>query len=144
MRELLATRPLAKPCGKEADITIFTWAANCTLTTGCPYALGMSKNDCSKPAGRRHAHAIGYVTLEIIADCTDLHNPGAFESLGAGNLTGSYEQIVQGRVFASGPLIDRAATNWRFRRQRLPFDPLAKQPPKECQPILCILPPPVP
>jgi|GEM_PF-5984102 len=98
----------------------------CELTSGCK-ATG-----CTPRMGERHAHAIGYVTIDIVEDCMDLTPPDApsYTAKSSDALTGTFEQIANGSVIASGPLGDRP-----LARPRMPHDPLARRPPRECPPL---------
>jgi hypothetical protein len=114
-------------------------AMRCQLTTGCRVDF-FKEEDCSKRVGERHAHAIGYVTVDLVDDCMDLTSPDVpdyelkrrVESV----LSGTFEQIAFDKVIASGPLVDRAGGPIpRFAKPRFPRDPLAARPPRHCPPF---------
>ena len=115
-------------------------AMRCSLTTGCKLELTPFRLNCGTHVGKRHAHAIGYVTVDVIADCMDLTAPNipeyAAQMRAEHVLTGTFEQIGNGVVLASGPLIDRAGGPVpRFFKPRFPRDPMARRPPRKCPPL---------
>lgn len=111
----------------------------CGLTTGCALDLRTYDIDCAKRVGERHAHAIGYVTIDSIDDCMDLTfpDPAAYPAhIGDPVLEGTFEQIANGAIIASGVLADRkGGAVPKFRKPRLPRDPLAKRPRRSCPPL---------
>lgn len=133
MRELLVdgTADICASPGGKVPIRLLE-AVRCTLTTGCKMALNAPDLACSTHVGQRHAHAIGYVTVDVIADCMDLTAPNAadYATKSNGTLTGTFEQIANGRVIATGALGDRPPP-----RPRMPRDPLARRPPRSCPPL---------
>ena len=115
-------------------------AVRCQLTTGCKLDLNAWKPDCLTHVGKRHAHAIGYVTVDVIADCMDLTAPNipeyAAQMRAEHVLTGTFEQIGNGVVLAKGSLIDRAGGPVPlFFKPRFPRDPMARRPPRICPPF---------
>jgi len=115
-------------------------AMRCQLTTGCNIDLSAPGLDCITRVGKRHAHAIGYVTVDVIADCMDLTAPDipayAAQMRAERVLTGTFEQIGNGAVLAKGPLVDRAGRSVpMFFKPRFPRDPMARRPPRRCPPI---------
>ena len=115
-------------------------AARCQLTSGCRLELTPFRLDCTKRVGDRHAHAIGYVTVDLVTDCMDLTSPDtdeyALNVRAESVLTGTFEQIANGEILAKGTLIDRAGGPVPpFQKPRSPRDPLAKRPPRECPPL---------
>jgi hypothetical protein len=148
MRELLVSGKAgicARGSGEDAtgyQIIPFVMleAVRCQLTTGCRLNLAPYQLDCTKHVGNRHAHAIGYVTIDVVTNCMDLTSPDTAEyatTVSAERvLTGTFEQIGNGVVLANGALIDRAGGPVpRFEKPRSPRDPLAKRPPRECPPL---------
>jgi hypothetical protein len=115
-------------------------AVRCQLTTGCHLDLNPFRLDCTKHVGDRHAHAIGYVTIDAVTDCMDLTSPetAAYAAKVSADrvLTGTFEQIANGGVLAKGPLIDREGGPVPpFKKPRSPRDPLAKRAPRNCPPL---------
>lgn len=115
-------------------------AARCQLTAGCRLELVPFRLDCTKRVGERHAHAIGYVTIDLVTDCMDLTSPDTAEYAtkirGERILTGAFEQIGNGVVLAKGALVDRAGGLVpTFRKPRFPRDPMAKRVPGNCPPL---------
>ena len=115
-------------------------AVRCQLTSGCKLDLNPWKLDCGTHVGKRHAHAIGYVTVDVIADCMDLTAPNipeyAAQMRAKHVLTGTFEQIGNGVVLAKGSLIDRAGGPVPpFFKPPFPRDPLARRPPRICPPL---------
>jgi hypothetical protein len=126
-------------CGSPGQsVPLIVMAAmGCTLTTGCERIVGTSDLDCQKKVGGRHAHAIGYVTVDAVSSCVDLTAPNvpAYAGQLTGNraLTGTFEQIANGLPFETGSLIDRAGgPPPPFRAPPTPRDPLAKPPAEKC------------
>lgn len=112
-------------------------AVRCQLTTGCILEMGSTDTECRRRVGERHAHAIGYVTIDSVADCMDLSSPETEAYVAQIRpepvLEGTFEQFANGKVIASGALIDRAGGPVpTFRKPRSPRDPLAKRPPRKC------------
>jgi hypothetical protein len=96
--------------------------------------------DCRNKIGERHAHAIGYVTIDAVSDCADLTSPSLAEYSAQirfdAVFTGSFEQIANGSVLSSGALMDRMGGPVpQFDKPKTPRDPQAQQPPKKCAPI---------
>jgi hypothetical protein len=98
----------------------------------CELTIGCKAPGCAARVGDRHAHAIGYVTVDTVADCMDRTAPNAadYATKPDSALTGTFEQIAFGRVIASGPLGDRP-----LPRPRMPRDPLARRPARRCPPL---------
>jgi hypothetical protein len=141
MRDLLLSG-MADICASPGHRVpvVLQQTVRCQLTTGCRYDLFAGGPDCSKRVGDRHAHAIGYVTVDLVNDCMDLTSPDlpGYESQRRVEsiLSGTYEQHALGRITASGPLLDRAGGPMPpFKKPRSPRDPLAKRPPRTCPPI---------
>jgi len=112
----------------------------CQLTAGCRFDVNGFRLDCTRHVGNRHAHAIGYVTVDAVTDCMDLTSPETAEYAARVSadrvLTGTFEHIANGVVLAKGALIDRAGGPVpKFKKPRSPRDPLAKRPPRECPPL---------
>lgn len=109
----------------------------CQLTTGCRVDWAPYRLDCRKHVGNRHAHAIGFVTIDLVSDCMDLTSPDtpayAAKIIAEPILTGTFEQIANGAVLTKGALIDRkGGPAPPFKKPRSPRDPLAKRAPREC------------
>jgi hypothetical protein len=127
----------ASPGARVPDALKHT--VRCQLTIGCPAGLHDSNADC-RPVGSRHAHAIGYVTIDSVSDCMDLTSPNdqayAAQIRHEAVLKGTFEQLANGKVVLAGALIDRAAGPVpAFTPPTLPHDPLAKAPPQQCPPL---------
>jgi len=127
MRELLVNGAADVCASPGASVPVrLQEEVRCELTVGCKAA------GCTPRVGQRHAHAIGYVTIDAVADCMDLTAPNAtdYATTPGGALTATFEQIANGRVIASGPLGNRL-----LPRPRMPRDPLARRPPRACPPL---------
>lgn len=116
------------------------YTMHCQLTTGCAPPATAADAECRMKVGRRHAHAIGYVTIDSVADCMDLTPPESEAYVAQIRpepvFEGTFERFANGKVIASGALIDRAGRAVpKFKRPRSPRDPLAKSPPRLCQPL---------
>lgn len=112
----------------------------CTLTTGCLMDFTTQQGRCARSVGGRHAHAVGYVTIDLVDDCMDLTPPESPEYAARvvheTVLQGSFEQMANGRHFASGPLPERVAGLPRsFKKPRTPRDRAAQSPPLVCPPL---------
>lgn len=112
----------------------------CQLTVGCRLEIQGLQIDCTRHVGERHAHAIGYVTIDSVADCMDLTSPDtdayAAQIRPEPVLEGKFEQVANGLVIHSGGLVDRAGGAVpKFIRPSSPYDPLAKRSPRKCPPL---------
>lgn len=73
---------------------------------------GSAASPCQTRVSERHAHAIGYVTVDVVSGdgLLPLTDPRFYATmLNANVLTGTYEQRADGAVLASGPLVHLAA-----------------------------------
>ena len=139
MRELLVDG-MADICAHGGPVRIpirLQEQVRCSLTTGCKVEL-WDETKCVAIVGDRHAHAIGYVTIDAVSDCMDLSSPEtpqyAAQVRKDQAFTGTFEQMGNGRVIHSGALIEGGAPK-KFHKPRSPRDPLAKTPPRKCPPF---------
>lgn len=75
MRELLVDGKLSVCIGPPDAGSRIMGAARCTLTTGCEFIWHVPNPQCERKVGNRHAHAMGYVTLDVVTRCDDLTSP---------------------------------------------------------------------
>ncbi|MEK6375039.1 MAG: hypothetical protein AABO58_20400 [Acidobacteriota bacterium] len=134
MRELLVDGKIGVCIGPPDAGSRIMGTARCTLTTGCEYLWHVPNPNCERKVGGRHTHTIGYVTLDAVTRCDDLTSPEdpRYETRTEPLLTGTFEQIANGKVFERGPLGSEVRP---FRKPATPRDPLAKRPPRTCAPI---------
>lgn len=149
MRDMLVSGKLPI-CNAASSVP--SWlieGTRCALTTGCPYPSMGTQTDCSKPWGGRHAHAIGYVTIDLMAGCEGLPSPDLDSSRpellrSDPVLAGTFQQIANGALIESGALSDRGGLrSWPFAARALPADPDAEAPSPDCSHVKWYCVPPI-